>query len=55
MDVEVGAVGGLLGMVEVGLLVGCRWRCWLVWAAEGMMASRVVGDVGVLLAVVGSC
>ena len=55
MDVEVGAVGGLLGMVEVGLLVGCRWRCWLVWAAGRMGASGAGGGVGVLWAVVGSC
>ena len=45
---ELGAVDGLLGMVEVGLLMGCRWRWWLVWAAGRMGASRAVGGVGVL-------
>ena len=54
MAMEGVVVGGWLGMMG-GLLVGCCWRCWLVWAAEGVMASRDVGGVGVLLAVVGSC
>ena len=52
---EVGAVGWLLGMVEVGLLRGCCWRWWLVCAAGGMGASRAVDGVGVLWAVVDSC
>ena len=50
---EAGAVGWWLGMEGLGLLKGCCWRCWLVWAAGGM-ASMVAGGVGVLGAVVGS-
>ena len=55
VDIEVGAVGWLLGMVEVGLVVGCFWRRWLLWAAGGMGASGAIEGVGVLWAVRVGC
>ena len=42
----------MLGMVEVGLVVCCFWRRWLLWAAGGTGASRAIGGVGVPWAVV---
>ena len=55
VDIEVGAVGWLLGMVEVGLVVCCFWRRWLLWAAGGMGASGAIEGVGVLWAVGVGC
>ena len=55
MMVNDGVGVGCWLVVMRDLLVGCCWRCWLVWAVEGLMALRVVGGDVVLLAVVGSC
>ena len=39
VDIEVGAIGWLLGMVEVGLVVGCFWRRWLF----GLLGNGGIG------------
>ena len=48
-------VGGWLEVVGVGLLMGCCWQGWLVWAAGGVGASKAIEGVGELWAALGSC
>ena len=55
LDAEVGAVSWWLGMVEVGLVVGCFKGRWMLWAVGGTGASGTVGDEGVLWAAVICC
>ena len=43
------------GMVVVGLLLGCCWRCWLLLAVGRMGAAGAVGSVGVSWTVVVGC